>query len=346
MIKGIEKIKQIIAEAIKAKLFSCAHFAVGNRAGNLFSYWTGQRQVLPEAVLADGATLYDLASVTKIMVTTILCLKLIENGELCLSDPLARFYSGLASDVGKITVQDLLTHTSGLGSASLVHLDKTRIDQEILSRPLKHARGSQVEYSCPGFIVLGRLIEKASGEKLAVLAKEQVFAPLGMHDTSFHPASANVAATATDPDLLGLVNDYNARYIGQPVGNAGLFASLADCVKFARMLLGGGQLDNKRIVSARILELAAQDHTPGLNESRGLGFYNPIGGSKIMGELFSQRAFGHGGWTGTSLIVDPELDIYVVLLTNRTHLRSDNYDEMMRTRRLIHNTTVAFRQGI
>ncbi|NLA83261.1 MAG: beta-lactamase family protein [Clostridiales bacterium] len=332
----------VIHRAIDEQIFPCANIEIGNSKGTLFRYSAGYRRIRPDKLKADEETIFDMASVTKVMTATTVTLILVEKGILALSDKMGQFYDDIPDSSRDITVKHLLTHTSGIpGYLSIVGKNRDKIDMEILSLPPSYPKGTRVDYACLGFILLGRLLERITGKSLDKLAKDLIFEPLSMKNTGFSPKGENIASTAWDDTPIGVVNDYNARYLGFPVGNAGLFSNLSDCATFCRMLLNGGQLDGNRILSKQTILKAATNHTPSMDEARGLGFHMVSQGAGPVVELFSEAAFGHTGWTGTSIVIDPCLDLYVVLLTNRTHFNNHDADKMARARRLIHNAVIS-----
>ena len=344
MLERFERVKQVISRSIEQGTFPCAVAEIGDVHGPIWRYAEGMRQVKPELLPADEDTIFDMASVSKILSATMVSLTMFEEGILSPTDELGLFWEGLPEKSARMTVRQLLTHSSGLpGGKSIVGFPKDTIAEEILkSEDILHGSGSyeaetQVSYACLGFIVLGELLEKLGGKPLDVLAKECVFDPLGMKNTGYAPKGDNIAATGFNEPVKGVVNDYNARYLARPVGNAGVFSTAEDCGKFARMLLKGGE----PIVSAPTIAAANQNLTPYSNMQRGLGFYRFRQKQQTVCDLCSPTVFGHSGWTGTSVMVDPELGFYVVLLSNRTCKESFDQNEIWRVRRYVHNAAVA-----
>ena len=215
----------------------------------------------------------------------------------------------------------------------------------LLSVPLEHAPGTQVVYSCMGFILLGKMLERISGKTLDVLAREEVFGPLGMAHTGYHPLdagtdySANTAYTERNPLtgewLIGQVHDENARFLGGVSGNAGVFSDLRDSIRFARMLAGRGVLGGKTYLPRCIFDASIRNYTPGLEENRGLGFQLANGWYSCSGQFFPQAGFGHNGFTGPHIFVDPGSGLWTVLLLNRVHPTRENA-EHLRVRRILH----------
>lgn len=344
MLKRFEYVQQTISNAIKQDVFPCAAIEIGDSRGPVWRYAEGLRQIKPETMPVNEDTIFDMASVSKIISTTIVALTMFEEGLFSPSDELGLFWEGLPDKSARITVRQLLTHSSGLpGGKSIVGFPKDTIAEAILtSEDLLYGEGSyeagtQVSYACLGFIVLGDLMEKLSGKSLDVLAQERVFGPLGMKNTSYAPNGDNIAATSITEPVKGVVNDYNARYLARPVGNAGVFSNIEDCGKFARMMLNRGA----PILSAATIAAANQNLTSFSNMQRGLGFYRACQRGQTVCDVCSPMMFGHSGWTGTSLFADPELSMYVVLLTNRTCKENFDNDLIWRVRRYVHNAAVA-----
>ena len=259
-------------------------------------------------------TLFDMASVTKILCTTTLSLIALDRGLLSLSDPMDRFF-----DVGEneITVKNLLTHTMGIGHKplNLPNVNYDNVAEYILNIPPDASVGQTVLYSCPGFIVLGKILEKVFGDRLDRLFKRLVADKLGMESTSFLPLRReNTVLTSLSETDIGRVNDYNCRYLGGVAGNAGVFSNVHDLTLFTDMLIKNGN----GLFSEEILTQAAQNHTEGMSESRGLGFVYSDEKYERTGELFPKGAIGHGGWTGQSVFADRESGLYAIILTDAT----------------------------
>ena len=216
--------------------------------------------------------------------------------------------------------------------------------------------GEQVHYSCMGYILLQQILERISGKRLDVLAREYVYNPLVMRSTGYLPFGSNenkpdcnAATTELSPlhgyYIRGHVHDENAHFLGGVSGNAGLFTTLADTVYFAKMLSLRGENPNdtgNRFLSRRTFDLAVTDYTKGKNESRGLGFQlrPPLPALSAAGDLFAYGSFGHTGFTGTSLYVDAVTGIWAVLLTNAVHFGREK-TEFFRVRRLFHNAVIS-----
>lgn len=343
------------------------------RHGYVFGpYAYGYARLLPQRVPAQPNTLYDMASVTKVVCTTTLALQAIDRGLLRLDDRVDFFLPEFTSerpanereDRLSVTIRHLLTHTSGLPAWKDLYTESTgpeSIVAGICRTPLEAQAGTRVVYSCLGFILLGAIIERLFGASLAELASTQITGPLGMHETRYNPPATwrdRIAATELkrpasgvsnsvgghdhdDPYLCGRVHDENARAMGGVSGNAGLFSTAADMAVFCQMLLNGGTYGGVRILSPAAVTLATQNHTAHLNESRGLGWV--VKGHDAFssaGDLLSPASFGHTGFTGTSVWIDPVRNLFIVLLTNRVHPTRENLAHI-RLRPLFHNAVAS-----
>ena len=306
-------------------------------------------RVLCRRVFGDATlhTLYDMASVSKILGATMIALRWLEEGKLRLYDRVGAFLDAPA-DKADITVLQLMTHTSGIPDHFLLQEECAAPEeavQAILRHPLAQAPGGAPIYSCMGYILLGKLLEIIGGEPLDKLARAWVFEPLGMARTTYHP-TGDVAPTEWDPEtqalLRGVVHDENARFLGGISANAGIFSDLTDMTRFAQMLACGGRLpDGSAYLSPATLRAALVNRTLGPDrEFRGLGFNLAGSPANFLGDLMSPRAYGHTGFTGTSFAVDPETGLFVVLLTNRVCPTRDNL-RLIRLRSLIHNAAAA-----
>ena len=294
------------------------------------------------------STLFDMASVSKILSATMIAFRFLEDGLLRLYDPVGAFFPETPADKKSITILQLMTHTSGIPAHFLLS-DHTSNPENaadaILNHPLVQAPGGDPIYSCMGYILLGKILEKIGGASLDQLAQEYVFDPLGMTHTGYHP-SGDIAPTEMDPKtgklLHGVVHDENARFLGGIAANAGLFSDLNDMITFTRMLACRGKRDDgTTYLSPAMLRAALINRTPNSQgEFRGLGFNLAHSPQNFLGDLMSPRAYGHTGFTGTSIAVDPDTGLWVVLLTNRVCPTREN-TALVRMRSLIHNAAAA-----
>lgn len=336
---GFAGIDRLIEEALAAGQAIGAVVLVGRGDDVLFEQAYGRRAAVPadEAMTLD--TIFDLASLTKVVATTTAVMQLVEQGRIRLNDPVARFVPGFER-YGKdaITVRHLLTHVSGLRPDVDLHPWEgydTAIELARDEVPTS-APGERFVYSDINFFLLGDIVARVSGMPLDRYVEERIFAPLGMRDTGFNPAAATrprIAPTercatmaawpCNTPEaapLRGVVHDPTARRMGGVAGHAGLFGTARDLSRFARMLLHGGRLDGVRVLSAPTVEKMTSPATPEhLASVRGLGWDIDTSFSSNRGELFPIGSFGHTGFTGTSLWIDPFSGTYVVFLSSRLH---------------------------
>jgi CubicO group peptidase (beta-lactamase class C family) len=287
--------------------------------------------VLPRGrrIPARRDTVYDLASLTK-MFTAIAALQQVEAGRLDLDAPVARYLPAFARH-GKqaVTVRHLLTHTGGLpGWRPLYARDATPRGRFAAALSLKPEAppGTEYEYSDPGMVTLGLLVERVTGKGLDEVVADGITGPLRMRDTMFTPPASlrrRIAATEYQPELgrgmvWGEVHDENAWALGGVAGHAGLFSTAHDVAVLAQTLLDGGRHGRTRILRASTVRAMLRNHNAGFpGDAHGLGF--ELNQRRYMGPLASPVTFGHTGYTGTSLVVDPAADAFVVLLTNTVH---------------------------
>jgi beta-N-acetylhexosaminidase len=290
---------------------------------------------------ATDSTLYDLASLTKVVATTTAVMILVDEGRIDLDAPIQRYLTEWSreGDRGRITVRNLLVHDSGLPPFAPLWREargRGAYLERIAATPLDARPGERTAYSDFSAILLGLIVERVSGQPLDRFVEERVFGPLAMRETGFRPLdwrtasgtglASRIAPTEVDTvfrmtHVHGVVHDENAFALGGVAGHAGLFSSARDLGTFASMLLGGGAHRGTRIVEAQTVALFSRRQAE--TSSRALGWDTPSGRSSA-GEYFSAASFGHTGFTGTSLWMDPERDVFVILLTNRVNPTRDN----------------------
>lgn len=335
-----QKLHDILQEGLANEAYPCFAAAVGDKNGVIYREIAGNRALFPEVLPMTEDTLFDMASLSKLIGTTMAALRMIEEGKLALQDTVSQYFEN-CYDKGETTIQALMTHTSGIPShIKLWEIEGAKPEDAvdiILKTPFDYTPGTQTVYSCMGFILLAKILEKIEGEPLNAIVKRYVFDPLGMTHSTYCPAAdAPCAATEMDPTtgkyITNVVHDENARFLGGISGNAGVFCTFGDVIKFAEMLANRG----KGFLAPRLFELAVHDFTPECSESRGLGFQ--LKGWKYYpaGDMISIGSYGHTGFTGTSLYVDNELGRYAILLTNRVHFGRVN-GKLMPIRRRWHN---------
>jgi beta-N-acetylhexosaminidase len=287
-------------------------------------------------------TIYDVASLTKPVVTTTSVMILVQQKRLDLDTPIARFLpewtAAAKSDSdpswrARVTSRMLLLHDAGLPAHREFYKDakgKDAVLARVLTEPLVHEPGKQIEYSDLGFILLGEIVERLTGVSLDAFAHKEIFVPLGMDDSLFDPPPKlrnKVAPTENDTTyrkkvIQGEVHDQNAWAMGGVAGHAGLFSTASDLSAFAQLILNGGIYEHHRVVTRALLQTFTTRQIIG-NSARTLGWDVPLDPG-ATGHYFSPQSFGHYGYTGTSLWLDPERGLFILLLTNRVNLTVEN----------------------
>jgi len=317
----------ILQEAISRAVFPAASVAVTLQEKLVALNAFGQFTYEPGSPAVTVATVFDLASVSKVVATTTMAMILYERGLIDLEAPVVSTVPEFASTDtrrGEVTVRMLLAHSSGLPAYEKLFLKAAHRDELLAAAyttPLTADPGARAEYSDIGFIILAIALERIADEGLDRFCQREVFGPLGMAHTTFTPPGAwqaSIPPTADDRTfrnriIQGEVQDENASVLGGVAGHAGLFATAEDMATFAHVLLQGGA----PLVRAETLALFTRRETAPAGTSRALGWDTPSSPSQ-SGKYFSDRSFGHLGYTGTSLWVDAERQLSVTLLTNRT----------------------------
>jgi len=296
-----------IDEIFSQKLLHNIAVKVGKNDDILLEYYKSDGEI-------NADTLFDMASVSKMLCTTTLSLIALDKGLISLDDKVTKFFS--VSDNG-ITVKNLLTNTIGIGhkSLNLPQINQQNVAEYILNLPSDIPVGNDVLYSCPAFIVMGKILEKVFGARLDRLFESYVTKPLGMDKTCYLPLrQSNMVNANIDEKDKGRVNDYNCQFLGGVAGNAGVFSNITDLTKYVKMLISGGE----PLFSKDILNIAAENHTAEMKESRGLGFVYSDEKYPRTGDLMPKGSIGHGGWTGQSVFVDLKSGLYVIILTDLT----------------------------
>ncbi len=322
----LEIIDRVVQEGIRAGGFPGAAVIVGRGGAAVWrkGFGTMGWGIGSAAVSADG-TIYDLASLTKVVATTTAAMVLYDEGRLPLDGKVADYLPGFVGTwKNEVTIRHLLTHRSGLPAGrELWRVDRTPDEarRAVIETKLRYRPGRSFIYSDLGADVLGWVVESIAGVPLDVFVQERVFGPLGMNDTFFLPSGSvrgRVAPTEMAPPrgypLQGQVHDENAYVLGGVAGHAGLFGTADDLAVFAQMLLDGGIYRDRRIVSEPTVRLFTQR----ASGSRALG-WEMAEGRHGAGDYLSPTAYGHVGYTGTSMWIDPQRDMFVILLTNRVH---------------------------
>jgi CubicO group peptidase (beta-lactamase class C family) len=310
-----EKWKAILDTAVSDGAFPCYAAAVGCGDEVFFRAIGGNRAVFPKPLPLTEDTLFDMASLSKLMGTTMAALRLIDQGKLRLTDRVGDFFE---NSYGKedITIFQLMTHTSGIKAHFplwLRGIDQKDAADEILREPFGYTPESNAVYTCMGYILLGRILEGIENQPLDKIVQKYVFDPLSMKNSFYNPPSdkpcaATEKSAATGKIICGSVHDENADFLKGISGNAGIFCDLDDCITFARTVANGG----KGYLSEELFKAAVTNYTPQFEENRGLGF-------NIVG-----NRYGHTGFTGTSIYIGRESGVFAILLTNRVHPTRNN----------------------
>lgn len=318
-------IDRVVQRGVDAGGYPGAAVVVGRNGFTVLSHSFGSLDWTGKARVSTDNSLYDLASLTKVLATTTAMMVLFDRGKIDLDSPVSRYVPDFKGGLrDQVTVRQLLTHTSGLPAGrELWRIAKTPAEARaaVLASPIKCKPGACYEYSDLGADLLGFIVESVSGERMDTFLLRTVYGPLGMKDTFFRVSPWDVARTAPTEiapprgyPLRGEVHDENAYALGGVAGHAGLFSTASDISVFAQMMLNGGVFDGQRVVSDSTIALFTR-RTAG---HRALGWDTCDGGAGC-GQYMSERAFGHTGFTGTSLWIDPDRKMFVVLLTNRVH---------------------------
>ena len=327
--KRLQRIDEMVEQAIAEKKMPGAVVAIGHKElGLVYEKAFGHASLLPLKVPMQKDTVFDLASLTKPIATATSIMILVERGQVRLRDRVSVYYPEFGSN-GKerITIQQLLTHTGGLipdNALSDYQDGRDQAFRNIESLKPVSTPGSKFSYTDVGFIVLGKVVEKVTRQSVGDFAQENIFKPLEMNETGFNPkGDLKVRAAVTTKRkgewIQGEVHDPRAFELGGEAGHAGLFSTAQDLSRFCQMFLNDGKANHGQVMSRRTIEVMTQRHELPNGGYRGLGWDKLSGYSSNRGELMTESAFGHGGFTGTSLWIDPELDLYVIFLGNRVH---------------------------
>ena len=359
-----EQISRFLSTRIDAGDFPSAVYLVAENGQIALHGALGNAVVVPQQIAATQETIYDLASLTKVLTTGLLCAQLAGRGELDIESPIAKYLPefGVAGK-DTITVEHLLSHTSGFAAWKPFYLiveDPQEIAANVAAALLDYRTGSRVVYSDANFILLGRIIEKLYSMPLDRVVEDQIADRLGLWDTSFHPADElrpRIAAcehgngferqTCIDQGydvetrkdrfrtetIWGEVHDGNAYFMGGVAGHAGLFSTATEMLAIALQFLPG----YTSILKPSDCDRFPLNLTDGMNEHRSFSFQLATTPECTAGQCMSPESFGHLGFTGTSLWIDPVKDRVFILLTNRTHNRALPFENINAVRRRFHD---------
>jgi CubicO group peptidase (beta-lactamase class C family) len=356
-----DRISLMLAERIEAGDFPSAAYLVAEGGRIVLADALGDAVREPEQFVARRATLYDLASLTKPLVTGLLCARLIERGRVWMDERVAHYLPEFElKDKRAVTVRQLLTHTSGLPAWRPLYITAGGKREQALSaiarEPLESAPGAHVRYSDLGFITLGFLIERLAGAGLSEIARHEIFKPLALRRTFFNPSHSTrtriaacetgnayeremCAATGAGEYLdwragviWGEVHDGNAHFLGGAAGHAGLFSTARETLRLASQFIAG----QTQLLAPQTCALFRTNFTEGLEEARAVAWQLAETVGSTAGPDLPPDSFGHTGFTGTSCWIDPSRERAFILLTNRTHARPLPFVNINSVRRRFH----------
>jgi CubicO group peptidase (beta-lactamase class C family) len=324
------RVRQVLDAARADSAFPGAIAVVGTRTRVITEYGVGHLDWAPSPVPNDH-TLWDLASLTKVIGLTSGIMQLVDKGRIDINAPVQRYLPDWTGpNKNLVTIRHLLTHTSGLPADrnydQITHLPDS-IGKLLYTTPLDTLPGVRMVYSDIGAYTLGRVLEQITSQPLDLYLHDHVFVPAGMNETMYNPPAAlvpRIAPTEFDPVRGGLVHgkvhDERAYWLGGVSAHAGLFSSAHDLTRFAQMYLNGGVIGGKRVLPQREIPFFTEKT---LVADRALGWQKP-NGTNSAGHLMSPKAFGHTGFTGTSIWIDPVHNVFIILLTNRVDPTRNN----------------------
>ncbi len=332
-----------VEKAVREGQIPGAVLVVGHEGKIVHRKAYGSRALVPSREAMTVDTIFDIASLTKVVATTPSLMKLFEQGKLRINDPVTAYLPEFQGGHSDITVRDLMTHFSGMRP----DLDlepawsgyETGIARALIDRPTSPP-GTRFVYSDINFVLLGEIVHRLSGKPLDEFAREQIFEPLGMRETMFRPPAAlreRIAPTeidaATGAPFRGVVHDPTSRYMGGVAGQAGVFSTASDLAKYAEMWLEKGEAGGVRLFSPLSIErFTSSNSPPDQPIERGLGWDVDSPYSAPRGELFGLTSYGHTGFTGTSMWMDPASRTYVILLTNAVHPKAGKNINALRSK--------------
>jgi CubicO group peptidase (beta-lactamase class C family) len=321
----------LVESRIKDGLLPGAVVAVGRGSGIVFQAAFGRRALAPRRETMTARTIFDLASLTKVMVTAPLVVECAVRGQLSLLDPVERHLAETrGTEVGSLALHLLLTHTGGLTADNPIEDyagRKADLLTAIANGPLEAPPGARFIYSDVGYVLLQMILERAERRRLDRIADDGLFGALRFRDTRYGIDERDLARTAPTTLergrwLRGRVHDPRARSraLGGIAGHAGVFGTAAEVARFCELILNRGRYRGKPLLSEEAVRAMTTNQCGGnVGVRRGFGFDIESPYSAPRGRRFSRSSFGHSGWTGVSLWIDPESDAYIVLLTNAIH---------------------------
>lgn len=322
-------ITAIVEKAISDGKTPGAVILIGNAGQVIYRKAFGYSSIEPKKVAMTEDTIFDIASLTKVVATTTAVMQLVENGKLRLDAPAAEYWPAFKKNgKARITVRQLLTHYSGMRPEIRMNPKspgyKSAMNKIIKERPI-HPPGRSFTYSDINFEVVGEIVRRVTGQPLDKYCDRHIFKPLGMKDTAFKPSTglkSRIAATEyrRNKMLCGEVHDPSCYNMGGIAGHAGLFSTADDLSLFARMMLNAGSMGSVKILKPETVDqMTTSQSPPGTNRLRGLGWDIDAPFASNAEEMFPIGSYGHLGYTGTALWIDPVTETYIIVLTNRVH---------------------------
>lgn len=370
------KLSKFLQTKIDEGDFPSAVYLVAEKGEIILQDALGFAVIEPEKIEAKIDTIYDLASLTKVLVTGLLCAKLIENGEINLSDKIAKFFAEFERDKKReISIENLLTHTSGFKAWLPFYLMENgkrkteNVISQIASEALENLTGEKVIYSDLNFLMVGFLIEKIYGKLLDEIAETEIFKPLNLQNTFFNPPKnlqKQIAAsekgntferqTCIDTGyeiqnpkskirnriIWGEVHDNNCYFMDGVAGHAGLFSNASETFKIANQFLA----ESTVLLKSETCKLFRTNFTPNLNQARSIAFQLAATKDSTASEALEKDSFGHLGFTGTSVWIEPSKERIFILLTNRTHNRDLPFADLKEIRQKFHRISTKLLDGI
>jgi CubicO group peptidase (beta-lactamase class C family) len=344
------RLSAFMDSCIQARVFPSAAVAVMQDGKLIHHRAYGRLTYEAASTAATLATIYDMASLTKVLCTTTCLMKLVGDGKVALDENVSTYIPQFATGgKGNVTVRNLLLHNAGFVPFRPVPKEFTRADEffaYVFCDTLKYKTGDSMVYSDLGFITLGELVRAVTGKRLDAYFAENFTKPMGLRSMMFNPSGIDLRRVApVEPDsnwlwnkTRTLVHDPRAAFTDGVSGHAGLFSTAEDAIKLMQMLTSGGVYNGKRYVKADII--AEWTRRAGQKSSRALGWDTRVEGERSSaGTMFSTVSFGHTGFTGTSVWADPTRKLVVVLLTNRVYPTSENR-KIIQVRPLFHNLII------
>ncbi len=340
----LKRVDRVIDESIKNKEIPGAVLLVSHKGKIVYKKAYGYRMVTPRQEKMTVDTIFDMASITKPMATASGIMLLVEDGKIRLQDPVAKYLPGFeVKGKADVPVAYLLTHCSGLPAwdrYATKNLDRDGIIADICSKDTAYEPGTKFVYSDLGFVLLGEIITRVSGVPENEFVAKNLYSRLGMEHTGYLPPDSwKAQCAATEPRggkmMQGEVHDPIAYALKGVAGHAGLFSTVDDMAVYFQMLLNGGVIDGVRIFSPLTIREMTKNQSPVAARDYGFGWVIGTSYAGQRGDIFPRGGFGHTGWTGTSVWVDPTSQTFIVLLTNRVH--PDGKGDAGRVRALVSN---------